>query len=446
MPHRPIYRIDHIPATGSYATIVVVEDSDAKLVALKVLRRDLVDNPEHIDRLYDEAVMLAQLRHPNILRVDEVLHISGRPVIVMEWVRGVSLDRVLHGERGKVPLREAVEIARQTALALQAAYEAPGPDGQPMHIVHRDVKPSNILLSVDGQVKLADFGVAKGEFTGRQSDSLYLVHGSLSFTAPERLEGAPDEPTVDVYALGLSLFELATGRQMILSRQRPRHDAALADFLTRLCPDREGEDGDHIRAIVGAMCAHDPALRPSPADAAARLQAWLEATGGPPHLDAWAWEEVAPLLRDAMIPAVEHPSYSDVAFLQDLTLQQVTQEAQRVQLRTTAELDEWLHAQTSQDMWWTQLAELMAATRTRDDWSVVPFLVVLSCAQRPWWNPWAKLAQPAEVAASLELLRHRASPDIRTRASRLVAHPSQLVAEAAKRVMARAARPDRTQP
>jgi serine/threonine protein kinase len=236
LPHRPIYRIDHIPATGSYATIVVVEDSDAKLVALKVLRRDLVDNPEHIDRLYDEAVMLAQLRHPNILRVDEVLHISGRPVIVMEWVRGVSLDRVLHGERGKVPLREAVEIARQTALALQAAYEAPGPDGQPMHIVHRDVKPSNILLSVDGQVKLADFGVAKGEFTGRQSDSLYLVHGSLSFTAPERLEGAPDEPTVDVYALGLSLFELATGRQMILSRQRPRHDAALADFLTRLCP------------------------------------------------------------------------------------------------------------------------------------------------------------------------------------------------------------------
>ncbi len=425
---------------------MVAEDSNAKLVALKVLRRDLVDNPDHIDRLYDEAVMLAQLRHPNILRVDEVLHISGRPVIVMEWVRGVSLDRVLRGEQGKVPLREAVEIARQTALALQAAFEAPGKDGKPMCIVHRDVKPSNILLSVDGQVKLADFGVAKGEFTGRQSDSLYLVHGSLSFTAPERLEGAPDEPAVDVYALGLSLFELATGRQMILSRRRARHDAALADFLARLCPDLEGEDGDCIRGIVGAMCSHDPALRPSPAQAAARLEAWLLQTGGPAHLDAWAWEEVAPLLRDAMIPAVEHPAYSDVSFLQDMTLKQVTQEAQRVELRTTEELDKWIEEQTEQDQWWRQLAELLAATRTRDDWSVLPFLAILSKAQRPWWNPWAKLANPAEVAASLELLRHRATPDIRDRASRLVEHPTAIIAQAAKRVMARAARPDRTQP
>ncbi len=444
MPDRPIYRIDHIPATGSYATIVVVEDSNAKLVALKVLRRDLVDNPEHIDRLYDEAVMLAQLRHPNILRVDEVLHISGRPVIVMEWVRGVSLDRVLQGEHGKVPLRQAVEIARQTALALQAAFEALGPTGQPMCIVHRDVKPSNILLSVDGQVKLADFGVAKGEFTGRQSDSLYLVHGSLSFTAPERLEGAPDEPAVDVYALGLSLFELATGRQMILSRRRPRHDAALVDFLTHLCPELEGDDGDRIRAIVGAMCAHDPALRPSPAEAAAQLEGWLLQTGGPAHLDAWAWEEVAPLLREAMIPAVEHPSYSDVAFLQDITLKQVTQEAQRVQLRTTEELDAWIQEQTEQDVWWAQLVDLLAATRTRDDWSVAPFLMVLSNAKRPWWNPWAQLASPAEVAASLELLRHRATPEIRDMASRLVTHPARIIAEAAKRVMARAARPDRT--
>jgi len=440
LSERPMYRIDHIPATGSYATIVVAEDSDAKLVALKVLRADLVGNPDHIDRIYDEAVMLAQLRHPNILRVDEVLHVSGRPIIVMEWVRGVSLDRVLRGAEDPVPVREAVEIARQTALALAAAYDALGADGHPMRIVHRDVKPSNILLSVDGQVKLADFGVAKGEFTGRQSDSLYLVHGSLSFTAPERLEGAPDVPAVDVYALGLSLFELATGRQMILSRQKDRHDATLAESLKRLCPEITGDVGDRIRDIVGRMCAHTPDERPSPAQAAKELGEWLESSGGAAHLDSWAWEEVAPLLKAAMVPPTEHPHYSDVSFLQDITLQQVTQEAQRTELRTTEELNQWLMAKTRQDKWWGQIAEIIQATRKRDDWSIQPFLGILKSANRPWWNPWATPAPAPAVAASLELLRHRPEPVVRKMASRLTGHPSTAVQGAARRVVVRADR------
>lgn len=436
-----MFQIDHIVATGSYATVVVALDNQGEHIALKVLRGELVAQPENIDRMYDEAVMLSRLRHPNILRVDEVLHVRGRPIIVMEWVRGVSLDRILRGPEGQLPLRISVEVCRQVALALAGAYAAPGADGQPMHIVHRDIKPSNILLSVDGQVKLADFGVAKGEYAERQTDSLYMVHGSLSFTAPERLEGVADGPSGDVYALGLSLFELATGKQMILARSQERHDKALDEYLERL-GDAETEQGTaELRALLRQMAMHDRTQRLSAQEVADGLGAWLDATGGSPHLDAWAWERVTPLFRDQMTPPRLHSSFADVAFLDELTREQVTQEARRVEQRTAEELDVWVEQLVaSSATWWERLPELKRALRNRSDWSMRPFLDVLHRAKPRWYKPWVTPASEDAVAASLDVLRHRQEPEVLKLARSLSSHPAEQVAGAAQRVVRRADR------
>lgn len=439
MRDRPIYRIDHIPATGAYSTIVVAEDARGEMVALKVLRRDLVKNPEAVDRTYDEARMLSSLRHPNILRVDDVVHISGRPVVVMEWVRGVSLDRILQRHSEPIPTREAVEIARQTALALHAAYHHRGPDAEPMLIVHRDVKPSNIMLSADGQVKLGDFGVAKGEFIGRQSDSMYFVHGSLSYTAPERLDGVPDGPHVDVYALGLSLFELATGRQMILSRAEERHDDGLDKHLDHLAdPSLAAAEVAALRAVIRSMCCFDHKARLTPEAAASALGAWLDGLERGAALDAWAWERVVPILREQMGPPHEHPAYKDVAFLEEATLQQVTEEALRVEQRTTAELDAWLGGLLRAPGWTERAAEIKAATRHRDDWGAAPLLAVLSRARVPWWRVWARPAAAEELAVALDVLRDRHEPGVVLLASQLQAHPDERVAVAARRLLKRA--------
>jgi serine/threonine protein kinase len=434
----PVYRIDHIPATGASATVVVAEDYNGRLVALKVLKRALVTNPDAFDRAFDEARLLATMHHPNILRVEGVEHIGGRPVVVMEWVRGVSLDHLLQTDV-RFPARIAAEIARQTAMALDAAWHHPGPDGTPMHVVHRDVKPSNILLSADGVVKLADFGVAKAEFGGRQTDSLFFVHGSLSYTPPERLEGAPDGPGVDVYALGMSLFELVTGRQLILSRKPDRHDAALDENLRQLaCADLAEADGAALRALVRSMCAYNVDTRPSPAQVVREAGAWLDRTGGNPHLDAWAWERVVPVLRERMTPPREHPAWSDVSFLEEVTRRQVTEEAEITVQRSAQALDQWIGDMLRRPDWPMEVVRIKEATRGRTDWSTTPFLAILSRAHAPWWAPWRPVASPAELAAALDVLRHRTDPAVVSAATALRGHGEAPVSSAAQRLLRRA--------
>ena len=139
------------------------------------------------------------------------MEVGGRPVVVMEHVQGVSLDALLLRFKEGVPSSVAVEVMRQTCLALHVAYnESLGEDGQPMRVIHRDIKPSNVLLSIHGHVKVVDFGIAKGQFEGREANTESVVMGSRPYMAPERLDGISDNPTVDVYSAGMSLFELLT--------------------------------------------------------------------------------------------------------------------------------------------------------------------------------------------------------------------------------------------
>ena len=262
------FEILDILGEGSFGTVCIARitaDPLRRKVALKILKGTYTRNQKVLNRTRDEARLLSKISHPNIVRVERLMQIGERPVVVMELVRGVSLDQLLLRFKEGLPTSVALAIIRQTSLALHVAYnEAQGDDGRPLRVIHRDIKPSNIMLSVRGEVKVMDFGIARGEFEGREAETESVVMGSRPYMAPERLDGISDSPSVDVYSTGMTMFELLTGRTMSLSINPLSHERAMTKQLgylqARDLPPTALED---LRDIIRRMCAYDRDYRPS---------------------------------------------------------------------------------------------------------------------------------------------------------------------------------------
>ncbi|MDQ3430282.1 MAG: protein kinase, partial [Actinomycetota bacterium] len=179
---------------------------DARLgreVAIKVLGEHHAGSPEFVERFGREVKSVASLDHPNIVRVfDSGEGDDGSPYMAMELVDGGTLkDRIRH--TGPLPPREAARVALQVADALGAAHAA--------GIIHRDVKPENVLLTKEGEVKVADFGIARAtEATAMTHTSMIL--GTVPYLSPEQARGEPVGPASDLYSLGVVLYEALTGR------------------------------------------------------------------------------------------------------------------------------------------------------------------------------------------------------------------------------------------
>ena len=205
-------RIDHFEirallGEGGMGTVYLAHDlSLDRPVAIKVLRRELGDKPDLIERLVLEAQAQARLQHPNVVNVYYIGEFTGAPYFAMEYVRGETLaDRI--ARRGPLGWEEALEYVIQTTQALLEANER--------GIVHRDVKPSNLLVCPPGGgapslaiglIKVADFGLAAQ--TGRQQEHLV---GSPYYASPEQLAGKPPDHRSDIYSLGVTFHELLTG-------------------------------------------------------------------------------------------------------------------------------------------------------------------------------------------------------------------------------------------
>jgi serine/threonine protein kinase len=182
-----------------------------KLVALKCIHRHLCDDPEFVAMFLDEARIAACLSHPHIAEIHELGEAAGRPFLAEEFVFGKDL-RSITRTRGTWPLPEALAIVRDVALALHHAHGAHDPRGRPLHIVHRDVTPKNILVSFEGAVKLIDFGVAKA--AQRHTETVGGVRkGKLAYMSPEQVKGEPMDGRSDLFGLGVVLYELCTGRR-----------------------------------------------------------------------------------------------------------------------------------------------------------------------------------------------------------------------------------------
>ncbi len=271
------FEILEILGEGSFGTVCVARVSTDPLrrkVALKILKGAYASNKKILNRTRDEARLLSRINHPNIVRVERLMEVGGRPVVVMEHVQGVSLDQLLLRFKEGLPGAIAMEMTRQTCLALQVAYsEALGEDGRQLRVIHRDIKPSNVMLSIHGEVKVLDFGIARGEFEGREAHTESVVMGSRPYMAPERLDGVSDSPAVDVYSAGMSLFELLTGRTMSLSINPVNHDQAMNRQLQFIevqgMPQPAVED---LRDLLRRMCAYTRDYRPSANDSARDLE------------------------------------------------------------------------------------------------------------------------------------------------------------------------------
>jgi hypothetical protein len=182
-------------------------------VAVKRVLPHLVSDPEFIERFRREAELTARLVHPNIVQVLDFGRHLDTYFLAMEWVEGVPLNRLA---RSPLPPSVVSWIALQLADALDFIHSRQGPDGRPLGLVHRDLNPPNILVSRLGEVKLADFGVARATATPGVTRTGVVV-GKLAYMAPEQLSGPQYDGRADLFALGATLHELLTGRRLFLA-------------------------------------------------------------------------------------------------------------------------------------------------------------------------------------------------------------------------------------
>ena len=199
------YRLDAVIARGGMAT--VYEATDLRLdrpVAVKVMRPALAEDPDFVDRFAREARAAARLSSPEVVAVHDqgTDAATGTAYLVMEHVRGRTLRDVVT-ERGPLPPARALDLMEPVLRALAAAHAA--------GLVHRDVKPENVLLADDGRVKVADFGLARAIESSNLTSTTGLLIGTVAYLAPEQVEHGCSDTRTDVYAAGILLFELLTG-------------------------------------------------------------------------------------------------------------------------------------------------------------------------------------------------------------------------------------------
>ena len=171
-----------------------------RYVAIKVLKQEFSENTNFVSKFRVEAQAAAGLMHPNIVNVYDVGEEDGIYYIVMELVEGITLKNYIE-KKARLSVKEAISIAIQVSMGIEAAHNN--------HIIHRDIKPQNIMISKEGKVKIADFGIAKAATSNTITSN---VMGSVHYTSPEQARGGISDERSDIYSLGCTMFEMLTGR------------------------------------------------------------------------------------------------------------------------------------------------------------------------------------------------------------------------------------------
>ncbi len=171
-----------------------------RYVAVKVLKQEFSENTNFVSKFHVEAQAAAGLMHPNIVNVYDVGEEDGINYIVMELVEGITLKNYIE-KKARLSVKEAISIAIQVSMGIEAAHNN--------HIIHRDIKPQNIMISKEGKVKIADFGIAKAATSNTITSN---VMGSVHYTSPEQARGGFSDERSDIYSLGCTMYEMLTGR------------------------------------------------------------------------------------------------------------------------------------------------------------------------------------------------------------------------------------------
>lgn len=214
------YRIVQQLASGGMAHLFLASidgpDGFSKPCVIKRVLPEFA-NQEAFSRMFaDEAKVAALLTHPNIVQVFDFGKIEGQYYLAMEWIQGQSLDRLLRqAAKAGYPMgpRVAVEVGLALADALAYAHAKTLPDGTPLRLVHRDITPGNVLVSREGSVKLADFGIVKSA-VNMERTVVGVVKGKYPYMSPEQISNRELDHRSDLYSLGIVLYEAATGRRL----------------------------------------------------------------------------------------------------------------------------------------------------------------------------------------------------------------------------------------
>ncbi len=202
--------------TGGMAQVLVARargpEGLGRLVALKRILPHLATDPIIVQQFLDEARIGLRLSHPNIVTVYDIGEAQGAYYIAMELVRGVDLDRLIKAVNAPLPAAVAVAVVEQGLRGLHAAHTLRGEDGAPLHLVHRDMSPHNLMVGFDGRVKVLDFGVAKVR-TQRTVTLPGIVKGKPLYMSPEQARGERLDARSDLFAMGLILYEALTGKR-----------------------------------------------------------------------------------------------------------------------------------------------------------------------------------------------------------------------------------------
>jgi serine/threonine protein kinase len=259
-----------------------------RTVAVKRLHTHYVKDEEFVTMFMDEARIVARIRHPNVVPMVDVVQGDQGLFLVMEYVHGESLSRLMRSARKAeepIPPRIVAAIMSGVLLGLHAAHETKGPDGAMLNVVHRDVSPQNVIVGADGSARVLDFGIAKA--AGRaQVTREGQIKGKLAYMAPEQIRGQVDRRT-DVFAAAVVLWEMLAGRRL--------HGTAKdVDIITRIMQGSLTPPSEHtpsispaLDAIVMKALASDPKKR---VGSARELAIELEKTVGlasPSEVTAW---------------------------------------------------------------------------------------------------------------------------------------------------------------
>lgn len=240
-----------------------------KTVVVKRLLPQLAGNPEQVAMFVQEAKLTVQLQHANIVQVLRLEEHAGQPYIVMEYVHGKDLNNVLlrsRDQRAALPIDFGIHCLVETLKGLDYAHRARGPDG-PLHLVHRDVTPSNVFVSFDGEVKLGDFGVAhkSGDAKGNE------LRGKVGYLAPEVVLGQPIDARADLFSAGVMLWEVLAQRRLFVAE----HEGAVALQVVRRVPDPPSTHNPQVAHDLDLIAAK--ALAKNPDERFQTAQAFEEA-------------------------------------------------------------------------------------------------------------------------------------------------------------------------
>jgi eukaryotic-like serine/threonine-protein kinase len=274
------YHVRSRIAHGGMATVYLATDTRLdREVALKVMHADLARDADFVARFIGEAKSVAKLSHPNIVGVYDQGADGQYLYLAMEYVPGRTLRELLR-ERGWLPWQEALAVMDPVLAGLAAAHQA--------EIVHRDVKPENVLLTDDGRVKVVDFGLARATAAVGNTRAGQII-GSVNYIAPEQVTGSPTDARTDVYSAGILLFEMLTGRQpftgetpLALAYAHVNSDVPVVSTVVGGIPPT-------VDQLVRAATSRDPNQRPANAEVFLRVARSLRGAPAPVEEAAGAW-------------------------------------------------------------------------------------------------------------------------------------------------------------